>query len=437
MPPPFRALLLAFALAFPGWAQAERILVVGDSLTKEYEVEFPALYPNNRASWWSRNWIEILHQRRTDHFNIGDFSQFFAGDPRLIGHDNNWAFPGATSTMIRTRLASTSWADYYWQREFKEQVRNDVARVVVFAGGNDLDSIYPRIYNGEAAAPLTAVIADNLKWIVNHIRSLNPYLQVVLVSVPHIGIAPLVQSESPPDPVKTGRVTAALDALNADLAAYAQAQGIGFAPGVYQFTKAMLDQPFRIGGIEFYKVADADARPRYVFSGDGFHPGTAAQAKIAQIIVATFQQYYPTTPFVPLGDQEIITSILGMDPNIPYQEWAASNTLPAGRDGLLDDADGDGILNLVEFALLPPAPGTSPGQTLTGMQVISNVPHVTWTYKPNPPAQEWAQVVPQYTSNLTDWLPVPTQWLFPQPDGSITARVPATGRVFFRVKTTR
>ena len=67
-----------------------------------------------------------------------------------------------------------------------------------------------------------------------------------------------------------------------------------------------------IGDRAFTSAADADARPEYVFSGDGFHPGTAAQAKIAQMIVEAFQAKYPKTAITPLSDAEILIQVLGL-----------------------------------------------------------------------------------------------------------------------------
>lgn len=43
------------------FAMARQCLVIGDSLTKEYEAEFPGLFPTNPASWQALSWIEILH----------------------------------------------------------------------------------------------------------------------------------------------------------------------------------------------------------------------------------------------------------------------------------------------------------------------------------------------------------------------------------------
>jgi hypothetical protein len=81
--------LIAAALTLIPAQAAQQCLVIGDSLTKEYEVEFPVLYPQNRDAWDSRNWIEILHEERNAWFDQGSFSAYY--DVRITGHKHNWA----------------------------------------------------------------------------------------------------------------------------------------------------------------------------------------------------------------------------------------------------------------------------------------------------------------------------------------------------------
>lgn len=306
MKPVFFATLLWLGASL----HAEQCLILGDSLSKEYEVEFPALYPRNPAAWDSRNWAEILHERRGAWFDLGRWNGF--ADPRLIGHEHNWAFPGATTTQIRAQLSSF-W-NVWWTRELQKQVRGTVERVVIFAGGNDVDSYYPAIYKGASPTRYINATRDNLKWIVDYVRKVKGTIPIALVSVPHVGCTPDIQKAHPTDPVKTRRVTLALDSLNSQLALFAKQRGIAFVPGVYEMTKAMLQQPMTLGGYSFIQAADADARPEFVFSGDGFHPGTAAQAKIAQMIVEAFRTRYPAPAITPLGDAEALTQVLGLAP---------------------------------------------------------------------------------------------------------------------------
>jgi lysophospholipase L1-like esterase len=424
---------LLLALALPALLPAEQCVVIGDSLTKEYQVEFPALFPNNPESWDSRNWIEILHQRRNGWFDTGLFAQ--NNDVRLVGHEYNWAFPGATAVEIKTQL-NAFW-NGWWTSKFENHLKNIAERAVIFAGGNDVDSYYANIYNGAAPATYTNATRDSIQWIVDYVRSQKPSLPIVLVAVPHLGCAPDIQLQCPTDPVKTARVTAALDALNAQLAAFAQSRNIAFASGVYDLTKKMIFEPIRIGGIEFYKQGDMDSRPRYLFSGDNFHPNTAAHARIAQVVIDTFRAKYPATNITPLGDREIVANILGLDPNIPFNEWIATQSVPAGKTGLYDDPDGDGHKNILEFALAGASPIRPDSFLLRppAPELIAQQPHLTWTYKLNPIAQEWASVLkPQSTTDLTTWTDVPTSQTTANPDGTTTVRMPTpTGRLLYHL----
>lgn len=411
----FLVLLMSFTL------RAEQCLVIGDSLTKEYEAEFPGLYPNNPASWQARNWIEILHQHRTDWFDTGTWSVY--SDPRLTGHRFNWAFPGATTTDIRNQLGSIY--NFWWTNTLKSQLRTDVQRVVIFAGGNDADSYYADLYNGAVDASVTSTTLGNLQWILDYVRKVNATIPIVLVSVPHVGCTPKIQAGYPTDPVKTARVTAAMDALNATLAAYAESQNIGFVPGVYDFTKALVTQPFRITGIDFYRMADADARTRYTFSGDGFHPNTCVHTKIAQMVVEAFNARYPSTAITALTDDYIITTVLGLDPNIPLTEWLASQ----GQSGsFTDDSNHNGIPNGLEFAL-------------EGLTDVSSMPRpvvqngaLTMTYRPRAVFTEWGTIQPQSSADLIQWTDIPAAQTMTNPDGTITVNAALVGKGFLRLR---
>ena len=414
----FLLLLMSFTL------RAEQCLVIGDSLTKEYEAEFPALYPNNPASWQARNWIELLDQYRGTWFDLGTWGVY--SDPRLTGHCYNWAFPGSTTTDIRNQLSSIY--NFWWTGTLQGQLRTDVQRVVIFSGGNDANSYYGSLYNGTAdASTTTNITLGNLQWIINYIRTTNATIPIMLVSVPHVGCTPKVQQSYPTDPVKTARVTAAMDALNASLAAYAQSQGIGFVPGVYEFTKSIISQPFRIQGIEFYRVADANAGTRYTFSGDGFHPNTCAHTQIAQMVVDAFNAQYPATVMTPLSNSYIISTILGLDPNIPFTEWLAS----VGQSGSFTaDSNGNGIPNGVEFAL----------QNVTNMSAmpkpVMQGGALTLTYLPRDVFTEWGSIQAQSSTDLINWTNISASQTTTNSDGTVTVSVNLAGKGFVRLNVT-
>ncbi len=430
----------ALVLALTGFSNnaytAQQVLVIGDSLTKEYEVEFPALFPDNPPAWLARNWIELLHSNRNAHFDLGSFSVFL--DPRATGHKYNWAFPGATTQEIRNRLSSTSFLDKTWQDEFKNQIKTVAERVVVFAGGNDVEDYYDDIYNGASGTPFINTTRDNLKWIVDFIKTQKSSIPVVLVSVPHVGCTPKVQQSQPTHATKTTRVSSALESLNSQLASYAQTKGIGFAPDVYTMTKALITEPFYIGGVEFYREADADSHPRYLYSGDGFHPNTCAHARIAQMVVDAFRATYASPVIAQVTDTELL-QWLTVDADLGFLEWLVDFNVPLDRLGLSDDPDGDGTPNLLEFLL----DGLNPNGTGTGtlpqpvLQNAGGTPMLTYTWKPNPQGVQYAPLTLMQSANLKTWTAVPTSNIVTNADGSKTASLPASTAVFLRLMATK
>lgn len=427
MPAHLRLLSVLLLLATSP-AGAAQCLILGDSLSKEYEVEFPALYPANPAAWAARNWAEILHEHRRTWFDLGRFTGYT--DPRLTGHEHNWAFPGATTTEIRAQLANP--LNFWWRNELEGQLEDAVERVVIFAGGNDVDSYYGDLYDGEAATTQLAATRDNLKWLVDYVRGVKASLPIVLVAVPHLGCAPKVQAEHPTDLVKTARVTAALDTLNAELASFAASRGIGFVPEVYDLTRRMIADPIRIGGLEFYRQADANARARYLFSGDGFHPGTSAHAIIAQAILDAFRAWQPLIE--PLSDREILDEVLGLDPDLPFHEWMAGQGVAAGRRGLADDPDGDGLVNALEFSLAEGAAAV-PAPGMLRPQREQDALH--WSWRPRLEAAEWAPLQPEVSTDLLEWQPVAAGLIEQDEDGTRHLRLPLDGRAFVRLRLER
>ena len=209
----------------------------------------------------------------------------------------------------------------------------------------------------ERPEPLTAcatTIRGNNRSVVQYLRINRGYTgPIVLCSTPHVGATPKIQDEVGTDPANTQRVTDMLERLRDEMRAQADEFNCGFAD-IYEVTRQILaPEPFTIGGITFFKEADDDCHPRKLFSGDGFHPNTPAQAKIAQAILDAFREKYPATHgSIPrLSDREIIEDVLGLDPSTGYTEWMAANSVPAGQRGPAADPDDDGDANVIEFML--------------------------------------------------------------------------------------
>ena len=439
MPPKALLLTLTFFLVVP-WARAEKCLVIGDSLTKEYEVWFRGVpgtiasyYPDNPESWDSRNWIEILHQHRTDWFDTGNFQAW--APPRLFGHKHNWAIPGATIADIRATLTNPV-NIFIWVDELENQIEAQVDRVIIFAGGNDVDAIYPQIYEGADPAPLIQPIVNNLIWMVDWVRARAPSRHLVLVAVPHVGITPNIQSAHPTDPIKTPRVTAAFTTLNDALEAAAAARGIGFCREVFDFTVRMIYEPVCIGGVDLIYESDPDARPRYVFTGDGFHPNTGPHVKIAQAIIDTFNTAYPSKPITQLPDSEALSNVLGLADDLPFTDYLDTYVIDPSKRGLLDDPESDGVKNLIEFAIDGFDPTASDGSPFTSVTetILADVTYLVFTYRPRAQPCGWCTVTPKISTNLSDWTDVPAAQWIDNMDGTFSVLLPKnSGPVFLNL----
>ena len=487
-PIPYSVLLPAMAagtLAIAGRSlSGEKVLVIGDSLTKEYRSEFPALFPANPAAWDARNWIEVLDAKRNDKFDLGSWSVFT--DPRLTGHEFNWAKPGGTVREFRnflrqdaaaeTEIKASSggaalWALFpTWRTTFTGS--NDQAnKVVIFFGGNDLalgnsDPVanpvvngsprqidYESIYDGRLGAAsnpdnLRASIRSNLKSVIEWFRNPGTFSDgsprpprftgpMILCAVPHAGCTPKLQTEAGTDPVRTSVLTQMIELLNREIREFAATKDVGFAD-TYAVTKAILDpRPFYIGGVLFYKETDDDCRPRYLFSGDGFHPNTAVHAKVAQVVADAFLKKYPAMApdLARLGDREIITSVLGLPSDLGYVEWMTDARVPVAQRGPASDPDKDGIPNAVEYVLAgrnPNGPDAeAPFTSVSEQDAEGTALLVTW--QPRFEENAYADILPQTSPNLLDWHTVPAVQVIPLPDGRRQVRlaiIQGTARYF-------
>ena len=485
------AAFCGFIAVHPGSA-GDKVLVIGDSLTKEYRSEFPLLFPSHPAAWSARNWIEILNDRRPDQFDLGSFSTF--ADVRLTGHEFNWAKPGGTVREFRNFLRQTPdarleieatsgglalWALFpSWRNTFTSYM-GQAQKVVIFVGGNDLalgnsDLVANPLVNGERKqmdygsiyagtfgaasnpAHLRESIRANTRSVVQWFRAprtdsngnpLPPRFTgpMVLCSVPHVGCTPKIQNEVGTDPGRTAVLTSMIEALNSEIRTIARDYDMGFA-NVYSVTKAILDPaPFQIGGVYFYKEADNEARTRYLFSGDGFHPNTAVQAKVAQVVTDAFLEKYPAMPAAAarLSDREIITEVLGLPSDLGYVEYMTEAGVPVAARGPLSDPDKDGIPNAVEYALAGRNPEQPDAETpitiVRELQPGGAAEVLTVRWQPRFNENAYADPVPQTSSTLTEWQPVPVGQIIRLPDGSrqVQLDIVAGSALYFRLAVVR
>ena len=312
--------------------------------------------------------------------------------------------------------------------ELEGQIDSGTERVVIFLGGNNIRVKYEDLYKnigGSATAWVNEVysyIVDVVEWVLGQ----NNTMEMVLVSVPHIGCTPKVNGELPYDPVKTGRVTTALNSLNGKLATFAGQKRIGWCPDIYNITLGLLTtDSLCIGGVPIWKnPGQSDGDPRYLFLGDGFHPNMPCQAVFAQRILDTLNAKYNRN-LARLTNTEILVDVLGLRTDQVFDDWTKSHNLPSGQRGALDDFDKDGIKNLLEFVLnLNPTTSDVDDLPRPALNTTSGQPHAELTWTPLPQACATAEIIPQYSNNLTTWQTIPAANVINNPNGSKTARLP-------------
>lgn len=383
-----KPLLLSALLACQAPAGTE-LITIGDSLTFAYEasfgfeinIPFGPTYGDGMNPNEVKNWAEILDQNRNAHFDLGE-REFLQIPLGLFTYDlylrqkRNWAIPGLKINQLRRFMTSEAGflellaesPDFgplsflfsltsidFAIGDMEEQIRNSNGRLVFFIGGNDVDSIYGKAYDGEATGTFTADYLNDATLILDRILELNSDLAIVLVNVPHVGITPMVKESRPTDPIKTGRATAFIRDLNGQLAALARSRNVGYAD-IFSATLPMLtDNPLSVYGIPFTNSGSTSGNLDFVWLNGpysmNFHPNTNAQALIANEIVCAFNQHYQTG-IPPLTATEILVDLLGKTPaqvDMDFATWADSYSLLGITEQ--DDGDKDQLPAGLEFAL--------------------------------------------------------------------------------------
>ncbi len=421
MTPFLKPALVALFLAplFNAGAAPRTLLVIGDSLSREYQFEFPEFED-------ARNWVEILAENRAARVSFGAKS----GDR----YHYNWALPTYSADDYRGLLTDSGFQDLAFQALINPDF-DEVDTVVVFLGGNDIDSVYGDIYNGSTAAANTIInrIRDDLTAIVDHVRDENASVGIVLVNVPHVGATPEVKADHPTDPVKTLRVSNALNTLNAQLAAFAQQENIAFAD-VYALTEELLvPDEYYLGGSRFINDGTDTGDPRYLWLGgdlsQDFHPNTAGQAVVANAIIAALNARYGYN-IVPFTNREIVETLLGLNYDETYDAWTAGYPQLMNTDPLADP-ERDGMPTIVEFAfdLNPSVPDAA--------EILWIEPEsggYVLRYRPDPDALPAVTIAPEYSLAGGSWIPIPSESISVAPDGTRTAPLPDDDTVLARLR---
>jgi hypothetical protein len=240
-----------------------------------------------------------------------------------------------------------------------------------------------------------------------------------------------VKGDHPTDPVKTGRVTDALSAINDELEQFAVDEGIAFAD-VAQLTLDLLEpDTYCIGGIEFFNAGSDTGAVEFIWLGgsisQNFHPNTSGQSEVANAIIAALNETYGAG-VAPMSNREILETILGLDADQPFADWASAYGLVSGEDGPQDDPEHDGLVSLIEFALdlspLVSDAGLLPSPVLAGAEL-------QLSYSPRDADCLYVRIVPEASSNLADWEAVAAEDIADNGDGSLTA---STGETYLRLR---
>lgn len=394
----------------------ETVLVIGDSLSREYQFEFSEFEE-------ARNWVELLAVHRPDDFYFGPLENSDLGlintvcdlldldnevcdaigdDGELERYRYNWAIPTSSAETYAANLTGGS----LFQERFQDFINddfNDVDSVVVFIGGNDIDSVYGPVYNGNVSATNDIIerIEEDLEDVIDFVLNDTPTMRMILVNVPHVGATPEVKGDHPTDPVKTGRVTTALQTLDTNLRALAERKGIGYADVLPLTIDLLDDDPLCVAGFPFINDGNDDGDPEYVWLGgdlsQNFHPNTNGQAIVANSIIAAYNEKYDlgATPF---SETEIVEDLIGLE--TPLSTWAADAGVPAAQRAPESDPDSDGLNNLIEFMLVldPVSSSSLPSPAISGAE---------FSYEYQVRTDACFNVIPEFSTDLVNWEDVP------------------------------
>jgi len=407
---------LVLGIAAPPALAERTVLVIGDSLSREYQFEFPG-FEN------ARNWVELLAVHRGEDISFGDLGEvplpglefvcdIFGGDlcdalgngeRPLMRYRYNWAIPTFSADNYRDNLTGSGLVEQAFQVLIEPDFEV-VDTVVVFIGGNDLDSVYGGIYEGEHTPnPIIRDLTDDLEDIVDYVRDQGSDLEIVLVNVPHVGATPEVKGDHPTDPVKTTRVTDGLIQLNSELEAFANSRGIAYADIATLTIDLLEPDTYCIGGLEFFNAGTESGATEFLWLGgqisQNFHPNTNGQALIANSIIAALNTTYGAG-IEPLGNREILESVLALSADMPFADWAAGFGLASGEAGPNDDPEGDGLVNLIEFAL-DLHPGQSDTHELPEPVMAGDA--LSLTFAPRDPECTYVRIVGEASGNAESW----------------------------------
>ncbi len=406
-----------------------KVLAIGDSLTEEYAFELPFSAPDSDPLDANmKNWLEILSSHRATTFTAGlyDSSLLAYSDLRNGGYQFNYGVPGfrtsdwiavCKSTFLDLLSGDLVTSLRYPTRQVLLDHLDNVNAVVIFLGGNDVESVYGATFNDAQTPTLLAKTVTNLAYIHDFVRDHAANLPIIIATVPDVGATEKIASTYT-DPAKRAIARARIATMNASIITMANGRGAKVAR-IDTVTDRIFDQiPMSLNGTDFIYPPSPENAPRPVFCKDGFHPATMVQALIADEILAALN--LATGRNIPrLSNREILGPVLGLNPDQPYLDWAA------GVGGFDQNPDGDGLPNLAEFVL-----ATSP--TLADSPFIFEADG-QMSFATSAAGLEFATINLEESTTLVNWLSVPLSRITVGPDGVWQISPSAAASTFYRL----
>lgn len=438
MAPLVMLLFLLCALGLGVAPAAVRTVVIGDSLSAEYDslpgvpgVDDPTAYAAvTVAGWESRSWVEALGALRPAAVNFGATRSVLPGwnDLRFTGYEFNFAIPGFTAAQYKDIVTSSilSHQEYLTYRlTLSDVLKQQADACVVWLGGNEFRANYGSLCNGADPAPLVQDLQNNIREVLNFVRNQSATVRIILVNLPDLGACPVKQQENP-DPAKRLLATQATILANQAITVLALSRNIPVVDVFASTQRIIQGQRTWFGPVDIRNQSDPDNDPRAAFTREGLHPNTPLQIEIARSILASLGPAMP-----PISDGEAL-ALLGISPQQPYIDWAATR-LSSEANGMAADPDCDGLPNLLEylFDLDPKTRSVSPITFSVQPGALQA------SYRPAPDRTRLASIALRWSSDLASWSDVPADNLSTASDGRVTVRFQSGARsTFLRLQAT-
>ncbi len=427
-------------------ASAVNVVVIGDSLTAEYDVipevpgfdDLPTDYAKvTVAGWEAMSWVEVAGRLRGRYFNFGDWRSLSNpwSIPRLSGYEYNWAVPGVDAAQYEDFVSSSFLSNplfYAARQPLEDQLSGTAQRVVIWLGGNDFRANYGPLSEGRGGAAFGNGLIDDLEKTIDFVRRQNGSAQIVIGNLPDLGATPSKKAAHP-DPAKRLRVSAVTESVNLRLAQLAAGKGIVVAD-THAVTAALVnDEPLYFGGVRILNDKNADNHPRFAFARDGLHPNTALQIVNLRAIIRAFNRGYGAG--IPnITDSEALR-LLRIDPDQPFYDWLSRAGIE--NKSFQADSDGDGLTQLAEcaFGLDPKVSDSNRLPVKIGGRVPGITGAVSVRFKPRAIMARYVAIRVQYSSDATTWNGLAADRVLANVDGSFTAVIPPlSGAVHLRVR---